>query len=1784
MNEPTNRPILKPRPDVSMPGIFTRSMIMAIPLLALAIGILYWIFTQQVETQVHSLIEQEQAGIDVVERVIKRDFRSAIDDLIQVSENSNSIDSIRDKEPKAIAAMQSYFTSIISLREIYDQARLIDLDGQEIVRVNRAGRTAAVVTDNRLQNKKNRPYFQGTIRLKKGEVYISALDLNVEEGEVERPFKPAIRIATPVYNQAGEPTGIVVLNYLGQNILEELKQASHTRKGTYLLLNSEGYYLKGFEDKEEWGFQFRERSQFTFQNRYGNVWQAITRDHSGNIHNDDGLFIFHTIHPQKEARYTLSGMGTVNNYNIIDECLEDWVLVSFVPATLLDEFIHAGLQNLSTYMVLLGCAIAVVLLAGAFRLSYLRVHQLKAFSIARQMSAFPVYNPGPTVRLEPDGKVALANPVARSIFDIDPTGRAWSDLQSRYFSGNTTPQPDEKGVWQEEWDIGERTFLFAYKSDQETGDTYIYGIDYTERKANYKQLQENEQRILADTDRRRQAEALYRNLVQAIPDLVWLKDTDGVYLSCNTAFERFFGATQKQIVGKTDYDFVDKALADFFRNHDSIAIQSNGPTTNEEELVFAGDGYKGRFETIKAPLKNLQGQVIGVLGIARDITERKRMELDLRKLSRAIENSPTSIVITDIDGTIEFVNPKFCQVTGYSPDEVLGQNPNTLKSGLQTSDFYRQMWNQLTAGKEWRGEFHNKKKNGDLYWEFASIAPVKNDEGGIESYVAVKEDITERKESEKLVMRLGRILDSSLNEIYVVETTTMHFTQVSRGALENLGYTLEQMLTLTPMDIVPSYRSTEAMETLRPLIAGEKHFVHFNAFHERKDGTEYPVSINLQYSDVENPPVIIAIVQDISESVKAENRLKESEERYRQAQRASGIGSWVYDIKSRTTTWTPEVYCIFGVPPETFEVNFESFLTLLHPDDKTVLQSSVNQTIRSGAEYSLEFRINRPDGQVRWVHGAGGFVLDENGEPRKLVGVVMDITEKKQFEEQLKFNEKRFRGIVENVNDIIYMLSKDGFFVYVSPNWKTLLGHHPEDLLGRHLAEFVHPEDQNICQAFLDKIFKDGTSHTLVSFRVRHIGGQWRWYENNGVAFDDVEGKAAYLGTARDITDKKRAERELLEAEEKSRLLLESVGEGVYGMDLDGRTTFINPAAQKMLGYTEDEVVGRVMHGLVHHSYRDGSTYPIEKCPMYAAFSDGTVHHADDEILWRKDGSFFEVEHVSTPVKRDGLLIGAVVTFKDVSARKRADEALRASQEWFATTLNSIGDAVIATDVHQRVTYMNQIARDMTGSNIQDTGRVKIEDVMDLADDSDHSVVISPVIAALEKREVVDLQDNTLLVRKDGLEIPIDDSAAPIISEEGELLGAVMVFRNITHRKEAEAELIKAKDAAESGSRAKSSFLANMSHELRTPLNAVIGFSQVLQEDYFGPLTEKQAEYVANILASGQHLLTLINDILDLSKIEAGATDLDLTRINACTTIESSLTIITHKASKHNIHLQFFAEPELKDLTIEADETKFKQILYNLLSNAAKFTPDNGSITVSLVEKDGSIQISVADTGIGIEPEYQEKIFEPFYQVKGEYQKKVAGTGLGMSLCRQLVELHGGEIWLESEGKDKGTTILFSLPISQGLTGTDPPPAIASDESGMGLPVDRKNLGEFVELITAKARRHQHPLALFILGTIPPLDARQAMILTESLKESKRDHDLIKVDENGLVYFILIDIEPEYVGAVQTRFRSKVESAIEENQRICAFVSLDVTPETMPADLLQALLKELETVETDCLE
>jgi signal transduction histidine kinase/putative methionine-R-sulfoxide reductase with GAF domain len=232
----------------------------------------------------------------------------------------------------------------------------------------------------------------------------------------------------------------------------------------------------------------------------------------------------------------------------------------------------------------------------------------------------------------------------------------------------------------------------------------------------------------------------------------------------------------------------------------------------------------------------------------------------------------------------------------------------------------------------------------------------------------------------------------------------------------------------------------------------------------------------------------------------------------------------------------------------------------------------------------------------------------------------------------------------------------------------------------------------------------------------------------------------------------------------------------------------------------------------------------------------------------------------------------------------------------------------------------------------------------------------------------------------------------------------------------------------EAANRHKSEFLANMSHELRTPLNAIIGFSEVLQERLFGELNEKQAEYTSDILTSGQHLLSLINEILDLSKVEAGRMELELSSFDLPLAIDNARTFVRERAVKHGINLDVNVDERLEEYV--GDERKIKQILLNLLSNAVKFTPEGGRITITANKTDNGAEISVTDTGIGIPPAEQPTIFEEFRQVGGEYAHKKEGTGLGLTLAKKFVELHGGKIWVESE-VGKGSTFTFTLPNKQ---------------------------------------------------------------------------------------------------------------------------------------------------------
>jgi PAS domain S-box-containing protein len=397
---------------------------------------------------------------------------------------------------------------------------------------------------------------------------------------------------------------------------------------------------------------------------------------------------------------------------------------------------------------------------------------------------------------------------------------------------------------------------------------------------------------------------------------------------------------------------------------------------------------------------------------------------------------------------------------------------------------------------------------------------------------------------------------------------------------------------------------------------------------------------------------------------------------------------------------------------------------------------------------------------------------------------------------------------------------------------------------------------------------------------------------------------------------------------------------------------------------------------------------------------------------------------------------------REESARASAAETLlRESEARLRLIIDTALDAVIVMDAQSCILTWNPQATAMFGwSQDEAVGRSLTDTIIPLQYREAHVCGVQRFLA-LGEGPVLNTRIEITALHRDGHEFPVELAVAPAPAGGGQHTFSAFI-RDITARKRAEEELHQAKDAAEVASQAKSEFLANMSHELRTPLNAIIGFSEVLLEKMFGELNTRQEDYLRDVLGSGQHLLSLINDILDLAKVEAGKMELELSIFDLRQVLEGSLVMVKERAQTHGVRLGLDIDPALSSLL--GDERKVKQILFNLLSNAVKFTPKGGQVGIRAQMVDHAVEVAVWDTGVGIAPEDQQHIFAAFQQVQQARAGKSEGTGLGLTLTRQMIELHGGRIWVDST-PGQGSTFTFTLPLT-GVAADPELPALRSDE------------------------------------------------------------------------------------------------------------------------------------------
>jgi PAS domain S-box-containing protein len=394
---------------------------------------------------------------------------------------------------------------------------------------------------------------------------------------------------------------------------------------------------------------------------------------------------------------------------------------------------------------------------------------------------------------------------------------------------------------------------------------------------------------------------------------------------------------------------------------------------------------------------------------------------------------------------------------------------------------------------------------------------------------------------------------------------------------------------------------------------------------------------------------------------------------------------------------------------------------------------------------------------------------------------------------------------------------------------------------------------------------------------------------------------------------------------------------------------------------------------------------------------------------------------------------------REIVRRREVEAALRDQREWLRVTLDSIGDAVIATDTRGRVTFLNPTAQALTGwSEEESTGRPLVE-IFTIVNEETREPAQSPVAKVLREGMIAGLANHTVLIARDGREIPIDDSAAPIRGENGKFLGVVMVFHDISERRNLERELRRRADSLADADRRKNEFLAMLAHELRNPLAPIRNALHIMAMP--GASSEAVTRVREMMERQVLHMVRLVDDLLDVSRITRGKIELrkeavDITRL-VRRTVEA--VELQAKAKNLDLHLTVPAEP----LVVEADPTRLDQVMVNLLNNALKFTHSGGLIQVDVRLQNGGLQISVRDTGVGIEPELLPEIFEPFLQGNRSLDRSQGGLGIGLTLVRTLVEMHGGSVTAHSAGEGQGSEFVILLPLAGDARSDEPPPTLA---------------------------------------------------------------------------------------------------------------------------------------------
>ncbi|MFC7452855.1 PAS domain S-box protein [Insolitispirillum peregrinum] len=753
-----------------------------------------------------------------------------------------------------------------------------------------------------------------------------------------------------------------------------------------------------------------------------------------------------------------------------------------------------------------------------------------------------------------------------------------------------------------------------------------------------------------------------------------------------------------------------------------------------------------------------------------------------------------------------------------------------------------------------------------------------------------------------------------------------------------------------------------------------------------------------------------------------------------------------------------EAYLLLIGSPKASNIQVESLF-----EDPVSYRDMLDRTLRLGRIEGYEHRLYRLDGGERWVQEWWRTV--DLGGQQALMAWSYDVSSRKADETQLKTSERRLRSILDDSPAAVVISRPGGSIVYANPKAAALVSLPRALLIGSDGRSFY--ADPAELQRLARVIHSGGT---VVNDEVdlRSALGVLRTCLISIMPVD-FDGAPARLTWLFDITARKAAERGLRTSQQRLHAILEASPLGMAAITGEGDVRYANPALLAMIGVDPHQQVPR-LHRLLRNrtqgrwllrTLHQGETLRGVEAEICRAdgsslwcllnFEHGSFGHEPVTYVWAADISERKQAERALAAHRDELAQAVQDSTRELALlnrqlsrelddRKRAEENIRRSETYLRTMLDTVADGIVTLDEHGLIENFNPAAEQIFGYRQQEVQGKNAAVLIPPSERSqpDNPLRTLPAGTTAQRREGLGL-------RRDGSVFPLSlaVSAAPL----GERTIYTGVLRDITEQKQTEASLLAAKEEAELANRSKSEFLANMSHELRTPLNAILGFSEIMKSELLGPLgNDRYLEYVGDIMHSGRHLLDVINDILDIARVEARQMTLHEEETDIAAAIASSLKLIQPRAYQARQRLICDIPQPLP--LIWADSRRVKQMTLNLLSNASKFTPDGGTITISAEITDYSLRIQVKDTGIGMTRDQCKAVLQPFVQVDSGLGRRFDGTGLGLPLVAAMVEMHQGQFHLTSD-PGQGTTASLDFPLSR-IIETSASPKAVSNTQGSG--------------------------------------------------------------------------------------------------------------------------------------